>query len=201
MIGAPTYFAQFGFGDWFQSATLLSYFLSHPDAIYGVTWFLVPLIVFQLLGTLSYGLMRRRELPCCLLMTVGFMALFWAVGRFPGCFGILSYLQYLPVLLSGCILYWYRRECFSRKSAGMLLALTFTVFLALCRRCSPDRFSVPESIPPLSPGDFLQFFKYNPSFPARKRPPPARRRPPPFRRIAPAAPRFFPPPAPGRPPR
>ncbi len=151
MIGAPTYFAQFGFGDWFQSATLLSYFLSHPDAIYGVTWFLVPLIVFQLLGTLSYGLMRRRELPCCLLMTVGFMALFWAVGRFPGCFGILSYLQYLPVLLSGCILYWYRRECFSRKSAGMLLALTFTVFLALCRRCSPDRFSVPESIP-------LQFF-------------------------------------------
>lgn len=151
VVHEPTYFAQFGLWDWVQSATLFSFILGVPDAIYGVTWFLFPLIVFQLLATLGYYLVSRRPVRLCLMMNILCVVVYGSIRLLPGLFGILSYLQYLPVLLVGSVLYWYQRERFSRRHTCLQLAFPAVIFMALCRRCSPGCFDVPESIP-------LQFF-------------------------------------------
>jgi peptidoglycan/LPS O-acetylase OafA/YrhL len=62
------YWNQFSNKDWILSGTLVGYFTGKGDVINGTTWFLIPLILFYLVGTLVGSFIHKKPIKAVLII-------------------------------------------------------------------------------------------------------------------------------------
>ncbi len=141
LTNPPTYWKQFTFMEWLEAATLIGHFNGVSQRIIGVTWFLVPLIMYYIMSAALKPFVK--SFPIGFVSTIlGIVAIFIFVFSYFGgvWFEIANYLRYVPIILLGQILYMAVCEFLSKKSALILILIDVFVFMQGVRLFSPDRY-------------------------------------------------------------
>ena len=140
--GTPAYWEQFTVWEWIQSATLIGHFTGVSERVIGITWFLVPLVMYYLLSLVLKPLIKVSAtgftfaiLAVSAMFTFGF-------SSFGGAwFMVANYLQYLPIILLGQIILLWSEKKMSARDAGILFFISFLVFMQNVRLFFPDMYS------------------------------------------------------------
>lgn len=142
ITGTPAYWEQFTLWEWIQSATLIGHFTGVSEKVIGITWFLVPLIMYYLISVVLKPLNK--------VSPTGFTAAILAVSAmftfgfsyFGGAwFTVASYMQHIPLILFGQTLYLLFEKKISGRSAGLLMVLSFVVVMQNIRLFFPDMYT------------------------------------------------------------
>lgn len=138
----PAYWEQFTLWEWIQSATLIGHFTGVSERMIGITWFLVPLVIYCLLCAVLKPLLKVSATGFTLaLLAVSAMFTF-GFSYFGGMwFTVASYLQYLPIILFGHIIFLWSEKKMSAQSAGLLFLASFLTVMQNIRLFFPDMYS------------------------------------------------------------
>lgn len=121
---------QFSLQDWFESGTLISFFIGSYDKI-NITWFLIPLVVFYLFYAQLENLEIKEKSKCTLYM--GGELIMYALGKlfssssfFVTC-GYYSW--FVTFIFAGIIIYQVKYNLISKRWAVLLLIINYFITL------------------------------------------------------------------------
>ena len=138
----PAYWEQFTFWEWVQSATLIGHFTGVSERVIGITWFLVPLVIYYVLCAVLKPLLNLSSTAFTLSVLAVSAAFTFGFSYFGGAwFTVASYMQYLPIILFGQIVFMYSDKRMSGRNAGLLFLASFLVVMQNVRLFSPDMYS------------------------------------------------------------
>ena len=138
----PAYWEQFTFWEWVQSATLIGHFTGVSERVIGITWFLVPLVIYYVLCAVLKPLLNLSSTAFTLSVLAVSAAFTFGFSYFGGAwFTVASYMQYLPIILFGQIVFMYSDKRMSGRNAGLLFLASFLVLMQNIRLFSPDMYS------------------------------------------------------------
>ena len=145
--GAPTYWAQFTFPEWLEAATLVGHFTGVSEKIIGVTWFLVPLLIYCILSALLRDTALKYPLISLSLKSL-FVAVFsFGLSYLGGLwFSFANYIQHIPLILLGEVIYLAYKKLIGKKSAIFLFILNFALLSENVRLFLPENYFNPEAV-------------------------------------------------------
>ena len=138
----PAYWEQFTFWEWIQSATLIGHFTGVSERVIGITWFLVPLVIYYVLCAILKPLLNTSSTAFTLSILALSCAFTFGFSYFGGAwFTVASYMQYLPIILFGQIIFLWSENKMSKGRAGILFLASFIVVMQNIRLFFPDMYS------------------------------------------------------------
>lgn len=147
ITGTPSYWAQFSLTDWLESATLIGHFTGSSELTIGISWFLVPLIIYYLLSALLSGLLKSSPTLYFLAVSATVAAFSFGLSYLGGLwFTLADYIQHIPAILLGEIIYAALKGRIGRERAILLFSLNFFLLLQNIRLFFPESYKNPALI-------------------------------------------------------
>ena len=139
--GTPTYWAQFTLWEWLQSATLIGHFTGISEQIIGVTWFLIPLVVYYVMSAILKPLLKESPKISMLSMTIFVVIFTFAFSYLGGLwFTFANYIQHIPLILLGQTIFLTYNKQISKKSGALIFALNFIILTQNIRLFFPQNY-------------------------------------------------------------
>ena len=147
----PAYWEQFTLWEWIQSATLIGHFTGVSEKVIGITWFLVPLVMYYLLCAVFKPLLKLSPIAfTCAILAVSAMFTF-GFSHFGGMwFMVANYMQHIPLILFGQIIFLYSEKKVNAAHAGILFVVNFFVLMQNIRLFFPDMYTGAAGIKSIS---------------------------------------------------
>ena len=139
--GQPTYWAQFNAIDWIKSAFLISYLDTQGDIIFGITWFLVPLVMFYFWSWIFMPVAKRYVSLYITLMLALVTVNFLIAGHVTVWVqNLLRFQSYITIILFGQIIYWIYTKTLTYKRGAIYLVINCCAYLENISIFYPDSF-------------------------------------------------------------
>lgn len=138
----PTYWEQFTFWQWVQAATLVGHFTGVSNALVGITWFLVPLLMYYVLSAVLKPILKISPIAFTASILLASAAFTFGLSYLGGMWFITAdYMRHIPTILFGQILYFCSEKILSKKESAILFILSFITLLQNIRLFSPGTYT------------------------------------------------------------
>lgn len=139
--GEPTYWSQFTLWEWLQSASLIGHFTGISDKIIGVTWILIPIIIYFIFCS-AFRFLTAEHKKAFIISGLIFVSLFsFAFSYLGGAwFTFANYIQHIPLLLLGHVIFAIYTKATELKSAVIFLVIDIVILMQSIRLFSPENY-------------------------------------------------------------
>lgn len=110
--GTQSYWKQFSTIDWIKSATLYNCMIGQSDAVNGPLWYLFPLFLTIILGTIFRFYSTKSSLKFIIFSTAVILFCF-IMGKYVP--SLCANLTYIPIILWGYLINLHRQKIVSKK--------------------------------------------------------------------------------------
>ena len=147
MQGWPAYWEQFTLIEWIQAGTLVGHFTGASEKIIGITWFLVALMMYYILSAILRPVLKASPAGFTASILAVIAIFTFGLSYLGGTwFLIASYLQHIPLILFGQILFMSAQKILTMKQAALLAIANFILLMQNLRLFFPTLYNGVEGI-------------------------------------------------------